>query len=434
MNDLRDRIRVQVDGQLKTGRDVVIGALLGAERFGFGTAALVSLGCTLMRKCHNGTCPVGIATQTPELRKRFAGEPEHLTRYMMFVAEEVREIMARLGFRRLEDMVGCVDRLGVSLAMDHWKAHGLDFSKVFAGPDRSRGQEIRMVRSQRVTIEDNLDWQIIEKVKPALERGENVQLEMPIRNINRTVGAILSNHLVRKHGPEGLPDGTIEAMFHGTAGQSFGAFLAPGVTLRLIGDSNDYLGKGLSGGRIVVRTPPGSPFEPDENIIIGNTVLYGATCGEVFVNGLAGERFAVRNSGADAVVEGVGDHGCEYMTGGCVVVIGQTGRNFGAGMSGGIAYVLDEVQLFDTLCNLDMVDLESVYHKEDVDLLYEMIRRHYEWTSSRKARRILDRWPEMIGKFVKVMPIDYRRALERLRQQEGRQSEFSPATEEVFRG
>jgi glutamate synthase domain-containing protein 2/glutamate synthase domain-containing protein 1/glutamate synthase domain-containing protein 3 len=432
LNGLRDRIRVQVDGHLKTGRDVVIGALLGAERFGFGTAALVSLGCVLMRKCHLGTCPVGIAAQDPQLRKRFAGKPEHLERLMFFLASEVRQLMAQLGFRKFEDMIGRSDRLNVRKAVDHWKARGLDLSAMLARPEVCDGRAIRCVRPPTDSLGSHLDWQVLQKVAPALEGGK-ASVEMPIRNVDRTVGAILSHRIVKRFGAGGLPDGSIEIAFRGSAGQSFGAFLAPGVTLRLIGDANDGLGKGLSGGRIVVQTPPGSPFEPHENVIVGNTVLYGATSGEAFINGLAGERFAVRNSGVRAVVEGVGDHGCEYMTGGVVVVLGQTGRNFAAGMSGGIAYVLDEHQLFDTLCNLDMVDLESVWQKQDQDILKDLIARHLRWTGSRQGRRLLDGWREMIGKFVKVMPIDYRKALARLREQEQPQTEFTPATEEVFR-
>ena len=434
MNGLRDRIRVQVDGHLKTGRDVVIAAMLGAERFGFGTSALVCLGCVLMRKCHLGTCPVGIATQDPVLRKRFAGQPEHVERFMFFVAEEVRRLMADLGFRKFHEMVGRVDRLNCRKAADHWKARGLDLSAVFVMPDVSDGRAIRCVRTQKEVLAGHLDWDILPKVEAAIERKQKVALDMPIRNVHRTVGTILSNRIVKRHGSAGLPDGTIELTFRGSAGQSFGAFLAPGVTLRLIGDANDYLGKGLSGGRIVVQTPEGSPFDPHENIIVGNTLLYGATGGEAFINGLAGERFAVRNSGAHAVVEGVGDHGCEYMTAGVVVVIGQTGRNFAAGMSGGLAYVLDEHQLFDTLCNLDMVDLESVRQEEDRKLLKDLIERHLLWTGSKQAGRIMDGWREMVGKFVKVMPIDYRRALARLREREEPQTEFTPATEEVFGG
>ncbi len=485
MNSLRDRIRVQVDGQIRTGRDVVIGALLGAERFGFGTVALVTLGCTLLRKCHEGACAFGIATQDPELRKRFAGKPEYLQRFMFFVAAEVRQIMAELGFRRFEDMVGRVDRLRMQKALSHWKARGLDFSAIFHQPDISDGRGIRLKVAQADRLADHLDWQILQRISWVIEgpdvpggsvkaeglgdggplseaiakqarsaaarrgltlpRDDNirmgagpartpVRIQMPIRNVNRTVGAILSHHIVKKYGPNGLPDGTLEVVLHGSAGQSFGAFLAPGVTLRLIGDSNDYLGKGLSGGRIIVQTPPDSPFMAHENIIVGNTLLYGGTRGEVFINGMAGERFAVRNSGATAVVEGVGDHGCEYMTGGTVVVLGQTGCNFAAGMSGGMAYVLDEMQLFDTLCNLDMVELETVWQERDKAILYDLIERHLQWTGSERAKFILRAWPDMVGRFVKVIPIDYRKALERMWAVEHRDTETTPATEEVFHG
>lgn len=434
MNGLRDRILVQADGQMKTGRDVVIAALLGAERFGFGTAAVVSLGCILMRKCHLGTCPVGIATQDKALRGRFTGRPEHLERFMLFVAEEVRQYMAQLGFRTMDEMIGRVDRLSVREGIEHWKARGLDFSAVFKRPSVSAGQAVRCVRPQPDSLKDHLDWEILRQAGGAIEGGRHVAIELPIRNVHRTVGAIVSNRIVKRYGSKGLPDGTLEITLRGSAGQSFGAFLAPGVTLRLIGDANDYLGKGLSGGRIIVQVPPGSGFAPHENIIVGNTLLYGATSGEVFVNGVAGERFAVRNSGAVAVVEGVGDHGCEYMTGGTVVVLGATGQNFAAGMSGGIAYVLDEHQLFDTMCNLDMVDLESIWQEEDIRRLRGLIERHHRWTGSEQARRILSKWEEMSGRFVKVIPIDYRRALERLREREEAQTDFTPATEEVFHG
>ena len=434
LNNLRDRIRIQVDGQLKTGRDVVIGALLGAEQFGFGTAALVSLGCVLVRKCHLGTCPVGIGTQDPHLRERFGGKAEHLQRFMLFVAQEVRQIMAELGFRKFEDMVGRAEMLSCRKAIEHYKAKGLDFSAVLAGAVATDKRAIRQVRQQSDMLSDHMDWQILQKAATNIEKGQPLALEMPIRNCHRTVGTILSNRIITVRGPSGLPDGTIEITFHGSAGQSFGAFLAPGVTLRLVGDSNDYLGKGLSGGRIVVQTPPEAPFAAHENVIAGNTLLYGATRGEVFINGLVGERFAVRNSGATAVVEGVGDHGCEYMTGGTVVVIGPTGRNFAAGMSGGVAYVLDEQQLFDTLCNLDMVDIEPVWREEDIVALEDLIRRHERWTHSARAQQILERWRDMVGRFVKVMPIDYRRALQRLRQREQRETETTPATEEVFGG
>jgi len=434
MNNLRGRIRVQVDGQMKTGRDVVIGAMLGADRFGFGTAALVTLGCTLLRKCHEGACAFGIATQDPELRKRFAGKPEYLQRFMFFVAEEVRQIMAQLGFTRFEDMIGRVDKLKIQPAIEHYKAKGLDFSAIFQQPDVSDNRPVRLCEEQLDRIKDHIDWQILEKVSVAIDKKKPVAIEMPIHNTDRTVGTILSNRIVTKYGPQGLPDSTITITFTGSAGQSFGAFLAPGVTLRLVGESNDYLGKGLSGGRIVVRTPPGSTFIPHENIIVGNTLLYGATNGEVFINGMAGERFAVRNSGATAVVEGVGDHGCEYMTGGIVVVIGQTGCNFAAGMSGGIAYVLDKMQLFDTLCNLDMVELETVWQDSDKQTLRSLLEQHHKQTGSIRSGQILDNWPDMIGKFVKVVPIDYRKALEKMRAAEHRDTETTPATEEVFYG
>jgi glutamate synthase (NADPH/NADH) large chain len=434
MNRLRDRIRVQVDGQMKTGRDVVIGALLGAERFGFGTAALVTLGCTLLRKCHEGACPFGIATQDPELRKRFAGKPEYLERYMFFVAEEVRQIMSRLGFKKFEDMIGRVDLLGTNKAIEHWKAKGLDFSMIFHQPDISDGRATRQIVSQPDKLADHLDWQIIEKAKQAIENKKSTVIEMNIRNLNRTVGAILSNRILSQNGPEGLPDNTLQVLFNGSAGQSFGAFLAPGVTFKLTGESNDYLGKGLSGGRIAVITPAGAPFAAHENIIAGNTILYGATSGEIFINGMAGERFGVRNSGAKAVVEGVGDHCCEYMTGGIIVVLGKTGCNFAAGMSGGIAYVLDETSNFDTLCNLDMVELENVWQKEDIQILKDLVQKHFDWTGSARAHQILSNWQDMVGKFVKVVPFDYRKALEKMRAAEQRDTDTTPATEEVFYG
>jgi glutamate synthase (NADPH/NADH) large chain len=432
MNNLRSRIRVQVDGQIKTGRDVVIAALLGAERFGFGTAALVAIGCTLLRKCHEGACPFGIGTQDPRLRKRFAGKPEYIERFMFFVAEETRQIMAQLGFKKFEDLIGRVDLLQTRTAIDHWKAKGLDFSAIFHQLDVPKENGIRFTDSQTDKLGDHIDWQILEKVGPAIEKGEHTVVEMPIRNTNRTVGAILSNRIVNKFGEKGLSDDTLQVVLHGSAGQSFGAFLAPGVTLKLVGDSNDYLGKGLSGGKIIVRTPEGSPFVSHENIIVGNTALYGATAGQVFINGMAGERFAVRNSGATAVVEGLGDHGCEYMTGGLVVVLGKTGCNFAAGMSGGLAYVLDEAQLFDTMCNLDMVELENVWKEGDRKLLYDLIQQHLKWTGSTRAQYILDIWSDMVGRFVKVIPIDYRKALEKMRAAEQRDTETIPATEEVF--
>jgi len=434
LNGLRDRVRLQVDGQLKTGRDVVIGALLGAERFGFGTAALVSLGCVMLRKCHLGTCSVGIGTQDPALRRRFAGRPEHLQRFMLFVAEEVRRIMAELGFRRFDDMVGRADRLDVKPAMDHFKARGLDLTNIFAGIRHSDGQAVRCLRRQNNRRGDHLDYKLIELSGPAIESAKPVVIDLPIRNVHRCVGAALSNLIVCKWGAKGLPDETIRINLTGSAGQSLGAFLAPGITLQIIGDANDYVGKGLSGGRIVLRAPDECVFMPCDNVIAGNTILYGATGGEMFVNGMVGERFAVRNSGATAVVEGIGDHGCEYMTGGVVAVLGQTGGNFAAGMSGGLAYVFDEHQLFDTLCNLDTVDLENVWQQEDQELLFDLITRHAEWAKSRQARRILKAWPDMVGKFVKVIPLDYRQVLKRMREAQDRDAETLPATEEVFGG
>jgi glutamate synthase (NADPH/NADH) large chain len=434
MNKLRDRIRVQVDGQMRTGRDVVIGALLGAEQFGFGTVALVCLGCTLLRKCHEGACTYGIATQDPELRARFAGKPEYLEHYFYFVAEEVRGWMAKLGFHKFNEMIGAVDKLGIQEAIKHYKAKGLDYSLIFRRPQVEKPTQLYHSAKQAYRLENHPDWDIIEKAKPAFDKKQKVVIDLPIKNTDRTIGTILSNRLVKKFGPDGLEDDTITINCSGSAGQSFGAFLTKGVTLKLVGDSNDYLGKGLSGGRIIVETPPGSPFLAHENIIVGNTLLYGATRGEVFINGMTGERFCVRNSGATAVVEGVGDHGCEYMTGGLVVVLGQTGCNFAAGMSGGIAYVLDEHQLFDTLCNLDMVDLESVWKPKDTDLLYGLIQKHQQLTHSSRAACILNAWPDMVGRFVKVIPIDYRKALERMRAGEERDTDTTPATEEVFHG
>ena len=432
LNGLRDRIRVQTDGQLRTGRDVAIAALLGAEQFGFGTSALVTLGCIIMRKCHLGTCPAGIATQNPSLRKCFSGKPEHLTRYMMFVAEELRAIMAELGFSKIEDMVGRSDMLEMNEAISHWKAKGLDFSKMFYMPEVKEGEYRRLAKKQANKLEGHFDWPLVEKAKDAIENKTPVTIEAKIKNQDRTACTILSNAVTRKYELAGLPEDTITLNLTGSAGQSFCAFLCKGITVKLTGDANDYVGKGLSGGKIIIKTPENSPFTAHENIIVGNTLLYGATTGEVYINGMAGERFAVRNSGATAVVEGVGDHGCEYMTNGRVIVIGNTGRNFAAGMSGGIAYVLDEHQLFDTLCNLDMVDLEFVYQKEDADFLKKHIEKHFEYTGSKRAKDILDTWDDMVGKFVKVMPIDYRRAMERLREREDRETETTPATEEVF--
>jgi len=431
-NRLRDRIRVQVDGQLKTGRDLAIAALLGAEEFGFGTTVLVTLGCIMMRKCHLNTCPVGIGTQDPDLRKRFAGKPEHVERFFRFLAQELREIMAGLGLRTVDEMVGRVDLLDLVPAVEHWKAKGLDFSAILAPSPSDGPSAIRCVRPQDHELEKRLDHELLRLAAPALDRREPVQIEMPIRNVHRSVGATLSGQVVQRFGAGGLPDNTVSLYFKGSAGQSLGAFLAPGLAIRLEGDANDYLGKGMSGGRIVLVPPAQARFQSHENVIVGNTVLYGATGGEVFISGLAGERFAVRNSGASAVVEGVGDHGCEYMTGGIVVVLGPTGYNFAAGMSGGIAYVYDETEMFGTRCNLDMVDLESVWTDEDKDRLRSLVARHALYTASRRAIRLLEDWDAHLALFVKVMPIDYRQVLERMKQREQRDTETVSATEEVY--
>jgi glutamate synthase (NADPH/NADH) large chain len=415
-NRLRDRIVVQVDGQMKTGRDVVIAALLGAEEYGFSTAPLVVLGCIMMRVCHLNTCPVGIATQDPELRKKFAGRPEFLQNFFRFLAEEVREYMARLGFRTMEEMIGRVDRLDVKAAVDHWKARGLDFSSILYQPAVGREVAIRRVREQDHALDRALDTTtIIPLCRPALERREPVDLRLPIRNTNRTVGTLLGYEVTSRYGGEGLPEDTIRIHFTGSAGQSFGAFLPRGITLVLEGDSNDYIAKGLSGGKIIVYPPREATFLPEENIIVGNVVLYGATGGEAYFRGVAGERFAVRNSGALAVVEGVGDHGCEYMTGGRVVVIGLTGRNFAAGMSGGVAYVLDVDGQFRRRCNAGMVDVEPLATPEDAEEVRELLRRHLRYTRSAPAARILERWEEHQPRFAKVMPRDYKRALDAMR-------------------
>ena len=433
-NRLRDRIRVQVDGQLKTGRDIAIAALMGAEEFGFGTTVLVCLGCVMMRKCHMNTCPVGVATQDPTLRKLFAGKPEYVVNFLRFIAEELREHMAKLGFRTLDEMVGRVDLLNVQPAINHWKARKLDLSPILQMPETASAAPLRCVREQEHEWRLALDQELIHLARPAIENGERVEIHMAVRNVNRTIGATLSAEITRKHGPKGLADDSIHIELDGSAGQSLGAFLAPGVTITVAGDANDYLGKGLSGGRIVLKPPAGAAFKPHESVIVGNVVLYGATRGELFVNGLAGERFAVRNSGATAVVEGVGDHGCEYMTGGCVVVLGATGNNFAAGMSGGIAYVYDESELFDTRCNLDMVDIESVWRAEDVARLRGLIELHRELTGSPRATVLLENWESHLPLFVKVMPIEYRRVLERMRLAQNRDPDTVSATEEVYGG
>ena len=423
LNRLRGRIAVQVDGQMKTGRDVLIGALLGADEFGFATAPLVVEGCIMMRKCHLNTCPVGVATQDPVLRKKFTGQPEHVVNFFFFVAEEVRELMAAMGIRKFNDLIGRADLLETRKGIAHWKAKGLDFSRIFHLPDMPKDVARHHCEAQDHGLTDALDNLLIERAKPALEKREKVTIEAGIRNLNRTVGAMLSGEVARRYGGEGLPHDTIAIKLAGTAGQSFGAFLARGITLELTGQANDYVGKGLSGGRVIVKPHAQFRGDPIENIIVGNTVLYGATAGEAYFRGVAGERFCVRNSGASAVVEGTGDHGCEYMTGGTVAILGQTGRNFAAGMSGGVAYVLDEDGNFRNRCNLAMVELEpitdmvtSASHQgiSDNALLKALIENHAKYTGSQRAIDILANWPKWSRAFVKVMPTEYRRALREL--------------------
>ncbi|MBX5436193.1 MAG: glutamate synthase large subunit [Alicyclobacillaceae bacterium] len=414
LNGLRDRIVVETDGKLMTGRDVVIAALLGAEEFGFATAPLVVLGCVMMRVCHLDTCPVGVATQNPELRQRFQGDPQHVVNFMRFIAQEVREWMALLGFRTVDEMVGRTDKLEPRQAVDHWKAKGLDLSPILYQPPAGVVETERYCcRAQEHGVEASLDaTRLIPTCRPALERGERVEAAFPIRNTNRVVGTLLGSEITRRYGAEGLADDTIRLHFTGSAGQSFGAFLPRGVTMVLEGDANDYVGKGLSGGRLIIHPPREARFRAEENVIIGNVALYGAIAGEAFIRGVAGERFCVRNSGAMAVVEGVGDHGCEYMTGGRVVVLGSTGRNFAAGMSGGIAYVFDEEGDFRTRCNPEMVWLEPLEDAAEVALVRSLIERHRAYTGSERAQAVLDRWPQAVGRFVRVIPKDYKRMLD----------------------
>jgi glutamate synthase (NADPH/NADH) large chain len=445
LNKLRGRIAVQTDGGLRTGRDVVIAALLGADEFGFATAALIVEGCLMMRKCHLNTCPVGIATQEAELRKRFKGQPEHVVNYFMFIAEEVRELMAKLGFRSFNEMIGRSDKLDMRSAISHWKAKGLDFSRILYKPEVGTEVAVYNKEKQDHGLEKALDQELIKQAQPALEQRQRVQIEIPVFNYNRTFGAMLSGEVAKRYGHAGLPEDTIYIKATGCAGQSFGAFVAHGVTIELIGEANDYVGKGLSGGRLVIYPPKECPIVAEDNIIVGNTVLYGAISGECYFRGVAGERFAVRNSGAVAIVEGVGDHGCEYMTGGVVVVLGSTGRNFAAGMSGGTAYVLDETGDFEQRCNLSMVELEAIveeeealenlYHqsgdiethgrvdvrhdmaRHDALLLKTLIEKHRHYTNSSRAQEILDNWQDYLPRFVKVMPVDYRRALQQMQTQ-----------------
>jgi glutamate synthase (NADPH/NADH) large chain len=442
LNNLRSRIAVQVDGGMRTGRDVVIGALLGADEFGFATAPLIVEGCIMMRKCHLNTCPVGVATQDPELRRRFTGKPEHVVNYFFFVAEEIRELMARLGYRKFDDMIGQSQHINMRRAINHWKANGLDYSRILHKPEAAPGVAVYHCETQDHGLDRALDKQLIELARPALEEKQPVQIDLPVKNTNRTVGTMLSGEVARRYGHAGLPEDTISITLRGIAGQSFGAFVAHGVSITLIGEGNDYVGKGLCGGRLVVYPPAETPIVAEDNIIVGNTVLYGAISGECYFRGVAGERFAVRNSGAVAVVEGVGDHGCEYMTGGIVVVLGESGRNFAAGMSGGIAYVLDERGDFEQRCNLAMVELEPVAAEDaaleqlehqggdleshglveverdmtryDALRLSRLIQRHVHYTDSARGRQILENWNEYLPKFIKVMPVDYRRALQEM--------------------
>ena len=413
LNNLRSRVVLQTDGQLKTGRDVAIAALLGAEEFGFATAPLIALGCIMMRKCHLNTCPVGIATQDPELRKKFSGAPEHVINYFFMVAKELRMIMAELGFRTINDMVGRVDALHTNKAIDHWKAKGLDLTTILtpaAQPDEFLGSYA--IHEQDHELDRALDLELMELAQPAIDGKGPVHKELDIVNTNRVVGGMLSNKIIREVGPEMLPDNTIHFKFNGSAGQSFGAWLAKGVTLEVEGDANDYVGKGLSGGRVVIYPPATSPFKAEENILIGNVVLYGATSGQCFFRGMAAERFCVRNSGAQAVVEGVGDHGCEYMTGGRVVILGPTGRNFAAGMSGGIAYIWDPQDRFAENCNMEMVALERLDSDEDAEEVKHLIEQHARYTGSTVAEQVLINWARESARFVKVMPTDYKRVLE----------------------
>ncbi len=425
LNGLRDRVFLAADGQIKTGRDVVIAALLGAEEFGFATAPLITQGCVMMRKCHLNTCPVGVATQDPALRKKFSGKPEYLINYMFFIAEEVRELMAKLGLRSFNEMIGQTQKIIPQRPHEHWKARGIDMSKTLYKAASLYETELFKNREQNHGLENQLDHEFIGQSKPALEKGKKVFIKTKIRNINRTVGAMLSGEVARKYGEPGLPEGTINIEMRGTAGQSFGAFLAGGIELNLTGESNDYTGKGLSGGRLIVKVPKEATFDPAENIIIGNTCLYGATSGEAYFNGVAGERFAVRNSGAIAVVEGVGDHGCEYMTGGRVVVLGKTGRNFGAGMSGGIAYVWDPKRDFIKHVNSEMVGVEYLVHGSDVDEVFSLVKKHFEYTGSKRAGNIIFNWEREKEHFWKIMPGEYKKALQKMAAEESEKKKLN---------
>jgi glutamate synthase (NADPH/NADH) large chain len=412
LNNLRSRVRLQTDGQLKTGRDVVIGMLLGAEEIGFATAPLIALGCIMMRKCHLNTCPVGIATQDPELKAKFTGQPEHVINYLFMVAEETREIMAELGFRTVNEMVGRSDLLEYNSSIDHWKAKHLDLSAILT-PARKPHPDVETycTTSQKHGMELQIDNELIRECQPAIEDGKRVELAIGVQNINRALGTMLSHEVSKKWGAKGLPDETIHIRCKGSAGQSVGAWLAHGITIEVEGDANDFVGKGLSGGRVIIYPPKNATFVPEENIIIGNVALYGAIQGELFVRGRAAERFCVRNSGAVCVVEGVGDHGLEYMTGGRAVILGPTGRNFAAGMSGGVGYVYDPNDTLLGNCNLEMVELEKLEDEADKAELLDLLRRHMEYTGSTVAKALISRWESALGQFKKVMPVDYKRAL-----------------------
>ncbi|MCK9502406.1 MAG: glutamate synthase-related protein, partial [Lascolabacillus sp.] len=412
INNLRGKVKLQTDGQLKTGRDIVIASMLGAEEFGFATSALIVLGCVMMRKCHLNTCPVGIATQNADLRKQFKGHHEQLVCYFRFLAENTREELARLGFKSLDDIIGRSDLLIRKHYADSPKTDKVDISRIIYFPEESKVYSIRNKEKQLHKIDEVLDKHLIAEAMPAIELKHPIGIKKKIKNTDRTTGAMLSGEIALRYGNDGLPEHTISAYFEGSAGQSFGAFLVKGVTFYLHGDTNDYMGKGLSGGRIIITPPRGSTFNPEENIICGNTTLYGATSGEVFINGVAGERFAVRNSGATAVVEGAGDHCCEYMTGGIVVVLGQTGRNFAAGMSGGVAYVLDESNDFDYFCNMEMVELSLVEDNTDINELKTLIYKHQQYTNSNLAKKIISNWEQYVLKFKKVTPIEYKKVLQ----------------------
>ena len=418
MNNLRGRVKLQVDGQLKTGRDVVIMGMLGGEEFGFATGALISLGCIMMRKCHLNTCPAGIATQNKNLRKRFLGRSQFVINYFTFISEEIREYMAEIGVRTFDELVGRVDLLEQNHEVTNWKMKNVDLSKFLNLPEEAKLYPIHNTHPNTKNLDDVIDKTLIREANKAIKSGEKVWLAYEINNVMRTVGAMLSGQISKRYGEEGLPKDTINCTFRGTAGQSFGAFLVKGVSFRLEGDSNDYLGKGLSGGKIVVLPPNGSTFAPDKNIIVGNTSLYGATSGDVYIQGVAGERFCVRNSGANAVVEGTGDHCCEYMTGGRTVVLGTTGRNFAAGMSGGIAYVLDEQGDFEYYCNKGLVELGPVEDKADISELQELIGKHLLYTQSPLASKVLTNWEEYLPKFVKVIPLEYKKVLNEMKLKE----------------